>query len=181
MAQFIHNSWENETTKRTPFDLLMGHIPDVRKCNQPITTPEVGRRMEWLEEKRRQARTAMQRAQDLLLKRNRQQRGCKAYQPFQEGDKVWLEGKNLHTSHPFPKLAPKHYGPFLVEQVINPVVFKLKLPEQWKQKCLHPMFHASLLTPYKETEEHGANFLEPPPDIIEGEEEYEVEQVLDSR
>jgi hypothetical protein len=43
------------------------------------------------------------------------------------------------------------------------------------------MFHASLLTPYKETEEHGANFLEPPPDIIEGEEEYEVEQVLDSR
>ena len=51
----------------------------------------------------------------------------------------------------------------------------------WKQKRLHPVFHASLLTPYKETEEHGAHFLEPPPDIIEGEEEYEVEQVLDSR
>jgi hypothetical protein len=117
----------------------------------------------------------MQRAQDLLLKRNQQQRGRKAYQPFKEGDKVWLEGRNLHMSHPFPKLAPKRYGPFLVEQVINPVVFKLKLPEQWKQKCLHPVFHASLLTPYKETEEHGANFLEPPPDVIEGEEEYEVE------
>jgi Chromo (CHRromatin Organisation MOdifier) domain len=92
-----------------------------------------------------------------------------------------LEGKNLHTSHPFPKLAPKRYGPFLVEQVINPVVFKLKLPEQWKQKRLHPVFHASLLSPYKEMEEHGANFLEPPLDVIEGEEEYEVEQVLDSR
>ena len=124
---------------------------------------------------------AMQRAQDLLLKRNQQQRGCKAYQPFQEGDKVWLEGKNLHTSHPFPKLAPKRYGPFLVEQVVNPVVFKLKLLEQWKQKRLHPVFHTSLLTPYKEMEEHGANFLEPPPDVVEGEEEYEVEQVLDSR
>jgi Chromo (CHRromatin Organisation MOdifier) domain len=123
----------------------------------------------------------MQRAQDLLLKRNQQQRGYKAYQPLEEGDKVWLEGKNLHMSHPFPKLAPKHYGPFLVEQVINPMVFKLRLPEQWKQKRLHPVFHASLLSPYKETEEHGLNFLEPPPDIIEGEEEYEVEQVLDSR
>jgi Chromo (CHRromatin Organisation MOdifier) domain len=67
-----------------------------------------------------------------------------------------------------------------VEQVINPMVFKLKLPEQWKQKHLHPMFHASLLTLYKEMEEHGANFLEPPLDVIEGEEEYEVEQVLDS-
>ena len=30
-------------------------------------------------------------------------------------------------------------------------------------------------------EEHGTNFLEPPLDIIEGEGEYEVEQVLDSR
>jgi Chromo (CHRromatin Organisation MOdifier) domain len=65
--------------------------------------------------------------------------------------------------------------------VINPVVFKLQLLEQWKQKHLDPVFHVSLLTLYKETEEHGANFLEPPLDIIEGEEEYEVEQVLDSR
>ena len=123
----------------------------------------------------------MQRVQDLLLKRNRQQRGCKAYQPFKKGDKVWLEGRNLHMSHPFPKLAPKHHGPFLIEQVINPMVFKLELPKQWKQKHLHPMFHTSLLMPYKETEEHGANFLEPPPDMIEGKEEYEVEQVLDLR
>jgi hypothetical protein len=181
MAQFVHNSWENETTKRTPFDLLMGHTPDIRKCNQPVTTPEVGRHVEWLEEKRRQAHAAMQRAQDLLLKRNQQQRGRRAYQPFEEGDKVWLEGRNLHTSHPFPKLTPKHYGPFLVEQVINPMVFKLKLLEQWKQKRLHPVFYASLLMPYKEMEEHSTNFLEPSPDIIEGEEEYEVEQVLDSR
>jgi Chromo (CHRromatin Organisation MOdifier) domain len=68
-----------------------------------------------------------------------------------------------------------------VKQVINPVVFKLELPEQWKQKRLHPGFHASLLSPYKEMEEHGPNFLEPPPDVIEGEEEYEVEQVFDSQ
>jgi hypothetical protein len=57
----------------------------------------------------------------------------------------------------------------------------LKLPLQWKQKKIHPVFHASLLSPYKETEVHGANFPEPPPDLVEGEEEYEVEQVLDSR
>ena len=35
--------------------------------------------------------------------------------------------------------------------------------------------------PYKETEEHGTNYEEPPPDVIEGEEEYEVEKVLASR
>ena len=35
--------------------------------------------------------------------------------------------------------------------------------------------------PYQETEAHGPNWIEPPPDIIEGEPEWEVEQVLQSR
>jgi Chromo (CHRromatin Organisation MOdifier) domain len=43
------------------------------------------------------------------------------------------------------------------------------------------VFHASLLTPYHETEAHGVNYLEPPPDVIAGEEEYEVEEILDSK
>ena len=43
------------------------------------------------------------------------------------------------------------------------------------------MFHVDLLTPYHETEVHGANFTQPPPDLIDGEEEYEVEEILDSR
>jgi Chromo (CHRromatin Organisation MOdifier) domain len=36
----------------------------------------------------------------------------------------------------------------------------------------------SLLTPYKEIEEHGLNFAKPPPELIDEHEEYEVEQVL---
>ena len=43
------------------------------------------------------------------------------------------------------------------------------------------MFHADLLTPYHETELHGPNFTKPPPDLIDGEEEYEIEEVLQSR
>ena len=43
------------------------------------------------------------------------------------------------------------------------------------------MFHIDLLTPYKETNMHGPNFIKPPPDLINGEEEYEVETILDSR
>ena len=31
---------------------------------------------------------------------------------------------------------------------------------------------------YKETEQHGPNFLEPPPDIVEGKPEWEIEQIL---
>jgi Chromo (CHRromatin Organisation MOdifier) domain len=54
----------------------------------------------------------------------------------------------------------------------------LELPSHWQ---IHDVFHASLLTPYKETEEHGRNFAQPVPELIEGEEEYEVERVLNSR
>ena len=39
------------------------------------------------------------------------------------------------------------------------------------------MFHASLLSPYSETPSHGPNFSRPPPDLINDEEEYEVEQI----
>jgi hypothetical protein len=37
------------------------------------------------------------------------------------------------------------------------------------------------LTPYIEMAMHGPNYVEPPPDIIEGEPEWEVEQILDTR
>ena len=43
------------------------------------------------------------------------------------------------------------------------------------------MFHANLITPYKETELHGPNFTRPPPDLIDGEQEFEVEKILDAQ
>jgi hypothetical protein len=43
------------------------------------------------------------------------------------------------------------------------------------------VFHASLLSPYQETTAHGPNFLRPPPDLIDGEEEFEVERIISHR
>ena len=81
-------------------------------------------------------------------------------------------------SHPTTKLAPKWYGPFPITKVLGPVTYQLRLPEQWN---IHPVFHVDLLTPYKETEFHGCNFERPLPDLIDGEEEYEVERIVNSR
>jgi hypothetical protein len=58
--------------------------------------------------------------------------------------------------------------------VISPVAYKLALPLQW---TIHPVFHALILTPYIETKEHGENYSRPPPDLIEGKEQYKVETI----
>jgi hypothetical protein len=178
MAQFVHNSWESETTKQTPFELLIGHTLTIGPTKAGGRVSDVNWRKEYLSEKYNQAKAAIQKAQAFLQKHNIQKRGRQAYKPYQEGDQVWLDGTNITTSHPFAKLEPKHYRPFPITNVISDVVFKLKLPYQWLKHKVHPMFHASLLSPYKEIKEHGPNFLEPPPEVIEGVEEYEVKAIL---
>ena len=90
------------------------------------------------------------------------------------GHKVWLEAKNLVVPYGTVKLAPRWHGPFIITQVVSSVAYQLKLPASWK---IYPVFHTSLLTPYIETPEHGPNYSRPPPDLIEGTEEYEVESI----
>jgi hypothetical protein len=65
-----------------------------------------------------------------------------------------------------------------VDQEISPVAYRLCLPASWG---IHNVFHASLLSPYHETDAHGPNFSRPPPDLIDGKEEYEVERIISHR
>ena len=46
---------------------------------------------------------------------------------------------------------------------------------------IHDVFHVDLLVPFKETEAYGQAHTRPPPDLIDGEEEYEVEEILGHR
>ena len=40
------------------------------------------------------------------------------------------------------------------------------------------MFHACLLSPFKETEFHGTNETRPLPNLVQGNEEFEIEAIL---
>jgi hypothetical protein len=97
---------------------------------------------------------------------------------YKEGDLVWLEGKNLCINQPTAKLAPRRHRPFKIIQVMLAVNYCLELPTQWS---IHPVFHIDLLTPYKETIMYGPNFTRPTPELVDGEEEYSIEKILDSR
>jgi chromodomain-containing protein len=93
------------------------------------------------------------------------------------GQKVWLEGCNLHVRGP-AKLLPKCYGPFRITQKIGNMAYRLELPPSIK---VHNVFHIDLLTPYKETEEYGQAYIRPPPITVQSEEEYKVESILQAQ
>jgi hypothetical protein len=178
LVQYVHNSWTSSTTKKTPFNLLMGYTPRLHVSTSQSHIPEAASHRDRLLMAHTTALTVIRNAQQVLLKHMLRKKGQHHFHPFVMGQKVWLEGMNLKTSYLTKKFALKRYGPFPITDVISPVVYHLTLPPSWK---IHNVFHVSLLMPYKEMEEHGPNFAEPPPELINKQEEYEVEQVLASR
>ena len=171
LVQYVINSRPANATKVAPFDAWMGHVPRAHQTMHPSALPKFEDRKQELLKTRLQIKTAIDHAQELMIKQRN-------FKPYEEGERVWLEGTNLRTTHPTAKLRARRFGPFSIIQKISEVAYELKLPPQWR---IHPVFHASQLHPYKETDIHGANFTDPAPELIEGEEEYEVESVQDVR
>ncbi|CAJ0946781.1 unnamed protein product [Ranitomeya imitator] len=62
---------------------------------------------------------------------------------FLVGDKVWLSTKNICLKIPSAKLGPRFIGPYEIMEVVNPVVFRLRLPPSLQ---IPNVFHKSLLS-----------------------------------
>ena len=154
----VHNNNVNATTKVTPAHALLGYLPTLDPL-APITTnnDRVEDQLAKAKAAREQAQAALDRVADQTPE-----------DQFQEGERIWLEAKNLALPYQTCKLAPKRHGPFVITKRVSPVTYQLGLPPTW---TIHHVFHASLLTRYKETAEHGVNFHQPPPEMVDGEEE----------
>ena len=170
LAQYTLNSRPSHTTKVPPFEALIGVVPKAQITPLQSGVP-LNERKELLTKIRKKKYDAILHSQMLMIKET-------SFRTYQKGEKVWLDAKNLKTTHPTHKLRVKRYGPFKVIDVLSHVAYQLQLPKTWK---IHNVFHASYLSPYKETKEHGTNFFEPPPDIIEGQPEWEVESIVGMR
>ena len=112
-----------------------------------------------------------------LARRQIAKRKNNTFTPFKQGQKVWLDTRHMKMSY-HKKMTPKQEGPFEIEEVMGPVTYWLKLPQEWK---VHNAFHAMLLKPYTETETYGENHMRPPPELLEEQEVYEVKTIVKHR
>jgi hypothetical protein len=98
---------------------------------------------------------------------------------YKEGNKVMLDTRNLNLHRPSKKLSEKRLGPFEVLEKVGRSAYCLKLPLSWK---IHPVFNELLLRPHVGPKFPGQDiYNKPPPELIDDEEEYEVEEILDTR
>ena len=169
-AKFQHNSTPHHSTKVSPFSLMLGYEPRTYPSIGKTFLPALENRLNTLDEARKEALAAHETARWIM-----RERLTRTFSPWKVRDKVWLEATNLRLQYPSRKLAPKCQGLFEISQVLSPIVYHLRLPPTWK---VHDVFHASLLSPFKQTDTHGPNFSTPPPDMIGSEEEYKVETII---
>ena len=99
---------------------------------------------------------------------------------YRVGDEVWLDTRHIETRRPSKKLDWKNIGKLRVVQVVSPHAYKLNLPESMK---IHPVFHTSLLRPAAPDDLALPGQIQPPPPPVEvnGNPEYLIESIEDSR
>jgi chromodomain-containing protein/integrase-like protein len=165
----VHNNQQNNTTGLSPNQILWGHKAVLVPNNDFPTRNQTAN--DHMEDMKRNQQMAISTLNKMAGK-------APAPSPYQVGDQVWLEATHLRLPYQSTKLAPKCHGPFSITKVVSPVAFQLHIPMAWN---IHDIFHASLLSPYHESLEHGPNYSRPPPDLLEGEEEYEVECIVNHR
>jgi len=125
-----------------------------------------------------EAKSTIRKAQD-NMKRYYDRRRTPA-PVFNSGDKVFLDASDIQTTRPSQKLSHRQLGPFVVERQIGPMAYRLKLPHWMKQ--LHLVFNVVKLTLAPDDPIPGHKLTDHPPSIIiDGEPEWEVEEIIDSR
>jgi hypothetical protein len=180
LAEFAVNNANNESTHTTPFFANYGFHPrlgfePVEPSRQPAArdAEDLALKMRTIHEYLRAEICVAQAQHEKYANRKR-----KPARRFFENDLVWLDARNIKTARPQKKLDWKFLGPFKVTKAVSPYAYCLELPASMK---IHPVFHVSLLRPAATDPLPGQRHEPPPPVQVEGIEEWEVEDILDSR
>ena len=180
IAEFQYNNHIHSATQNIPFLLdtgripCMGFEPDQRRSN----LESVNEFKERMERALKEAKAALAKSKDDMTKYyNRKRTPAPDYQL---GDKVYLDASDIETTRPSKKLSHRRLGPFPIVKKVGNGAYRLQLPPSMSR--LHPVFNVVKLTPAPEDPVQGRHVPPPPlPEIIDGEEEWVVEEILDSR
>ena len=178
MAEFAYNNAPNASTGITPFFANKGYHPNIS------VRPEIDLQLDLardfvvnLDELHSFLRDEITNAQS----RYKEQADRKRIPPpeFLIGSEAFVLAKHIKSTRPTEKFSEKYLGPFKVIEKADSVSYKLQLPDYLRR--IHPVFHVSQLEPV--TPNSIPNRIQPPPPPIEvdGEEEYNVAEVLDSK
>ena len=174
-AAFAYNSAHQETIKMSPYYANYGFHPRFSTENVQTISPVAQDHVEYM-------KLLHKSLQDEILHAQTAQKAFADTKrllapPFKEGDRVWLLRKHIKTTRPSSKLDYKRLGPFEILRMIGTVAVELKLPQTMK---IHPTFHISLIEAHK-TSNIRPQQPDPPSIEIEGEQEWEVEEILSTK
>jgi len=180
-AEFAANNGTSETTKCNPFYAVQGVDPrmtivgeTMQECNpRRVSVDQVQATMQQIHE---HLQLEMRRSQAV------QEEGAnRAWIPapnIPEVSQVWLDARNIRTTRPTRNLVWKRLGPFTVVRQISPYAYQLDLPASIP---IHRVQPVSLLDPVVNDPLEGQRANPPPLVEVDGEEEYQVLSVEDSR
>jgi len=180
LAEFSYNNHVHSSTQQMPFLLDTGQHPQMGfEPHQPPSHVEAvneftNRMKDTLEE----AKSALAKAKDDMARYyNRRRSPAPTFSP---GDMVYLDSKDIQTTRPSKKLSHRRLGPYLVERHVRRYAYHLVLP--LPMRCLHPVFNVVKLSPAPDDQIVGRCWNPPPPpELVDGEEEYIVEEIMNSR
>src|SRR5436190_438213 len=162
LAEFAYNNAYQSSIKCSPFYANYGFNPQFHINLQHADASDVPAAKDYAErllqhhdalvENVKQAQDSQARYYDAKHKRIE----------FAVGDKVWLLTPNIHTERPSKKLDWKRFGPYTISERIGLQAYRLDLPASMK---IHPVFHVSLLEPYKPSTIPGRICDPPPPNV----------------
>ncbi|XP_069615942.1 uncharacterized protein [Ranitomeya imitator] len=177
LAEFTYNNSQNASTKLSPFFANKGYHPSILpRLPIDMSVPAVADRIVSLQQNLDVLKNTLVSAQERFKKAA--DRFRKPAPTYKVGDMVWLSTKNLKLRIPTSKLGQKYVGPYKISGIVSPVACRLKLPNSLK---IHPVFHVSLLKPAVPNSFPGRTSAPPDPVLIDGQEEFVVEKILDSR
>jgi len=179
MVEFAYNNKIHAATKTSPFKANYSQDPRMGfEGRRKGKYEAAGKFVEKIKKIQEEAKAALGKAQEEMKRFGDRKRG--KGEKYKVGDLVLLSMKDLKwqmKGRRLEKLTKHFVDPYKVKGIVSSNAIELELPNSIK---IHPVVNVSRVRLYK-SQVKGQKKISPKPVIIEGEEEFEVEKILNKR